>query len=342
MTDREKPVLAIARSISEIMRRGCAVFDSVEGLLMEMGDGPDRPVAAKQREELAQKLSGMKDLAPDMRSPELLSALSDKDVRALLAVIGLDRNQPPTLPINAIGLPEMMEHEEQTWITLLDLSKRIPQDWCLVGGQMVHLHCWQRGVSPLKTTSDADVIMDVRARPAIRLQITDFLEKQGFVAQRPNVLTGHGQRWIKDKVIIDVLYPEGIGERAAARNGSSGASTVQVPGGTQALGRTQLVPISVPEQGGLISRPDLLGALVVKCAALSIADDPERERHHADIAILASMIESPISFRARLTGRDRRWIRNALGELPAEHEVWARIDDGTRVRDQLFRAVASS
>lgn len=167
VTDHEKSVLAIASSISEIMRRGCAVSDNVEGLLMEMGDSPHRPVGERQREELAQELADIKELAPDMRDPEVLSALSNKDVSALLAVIGLDRNQPPTLPINAIQIPEMMEHEKQTWITLLDLSKRIPQDWCLAGGQMVHLHCWQRGTSPLKTTSDADVIMDVRARPAI-------------------------------------------------------------------------------------------------------------------------------------------------------------------------------
>lgn len=90
VTDHEKSVLAIARSISEIMRRGCAVSDNVEGLLMEIGDSPHRPVGERQREELAQKLADIKELAPDIRDPEVLSALSNKDVSALLAA----RHQP--------------------------------------------------------------------------------------------------------------------------------------------------------------------------------------------------------------------------------------------------------
>ena len=37
--------------------------------------------------------------------------------------------------------------QEQAWQTLFRLSARLGRSWCLVGGQMVHLYCAERGVT---------------------------------------------------------------------------------------------------------------------------------------------------------------------------------------------------
>jgi hypothetical protein len=43
----------------------------------------------------------------------------------------------------------MTRAQEAAWLGLLDLSERLPDaEWTLIGGQMVHLHCAERGYMP--------------------------------------------------------------------------------------------------------------------------------------------------------------------------------------------------
>ena len=49
---------------------------------------------------------------------------------------------------------------------------------------------------------------------------------------------GVQHRWRRDRAQIDVIIPEGVGERAAGLTVGGGASTVAAPGTTQALNRT--------------------------------------------------------------------------------------------------------
>ncbi|MBO0901843.1 hypothetical protein J1G42_14760 [Cellulomonas sp. zg-ZUI222] len=37
----------------------------------------------------------------------------------------------------------------------MDLHSDMPVGWVLVGGQMVHLHCAERGAAPQRPTDDA-------------------------------------------------------------------------------------------------------------------------------------------------------------------------------------------
>jgi len=65
----------------------------------------------------------------------------------------------------SVQLPPMLDRQRDAWWALLDLHERMPSGWALIGGQMVHLHCAERGTSPMRPTDDADVGIDVRAYP---------------------------------------------------------------------------------------------------------------------------------------------------------------------------------
>ncbi|QGQ18496.1 hypothetical protein GC089_03540 [Cellulomonas sp. JZ18] len=119
----------------------------------------------------------------------------------------------------SVSMPVMTGPQERSWHALLDLHERRPTGWTLVGGQMVHLHCAERGASPARPTDDADTVLDVRAEPYAHLQITTTLRELGFtpVGQTWN---GHQHRWTReDHAVVDVLIPRHLGERAAKPRG---------------------------------------------------------------------------------------------------------------------------
>ena len=60
--------------------------------------------------------------------------------------------------MSVLVLPAMTKAQRAGWSTLMTLADRIPTGWCLVGGQMVHLHCWERGASPSRPTDDGDIV----------------------------------------------------------------------------------------------------------------------------------------------------------------------------------------
>jgi hypothetical protein len=70
--------------------------------------------------------------------------------------------------------------------------------------------------------------------------------------------------WVRGEASIDVLQPDGIGERASRRSGVTGSPTLPTAGGTQALQRSETVRVSVAGREGSVRRPNLVGALVVR------------------------------------------------------------------------------
>lgn len=172
-----------------------------------------------------------------------------------------------------VHLPALGEAQKQSWHALMDLFEHIDTNWTLIGGQLVHLHCAERGVFPTRPTNDVDTVVNIRARPTMLATFTGTLKDLGFTADT----TGEGiqHRWRRDLAQIDVLIPEGVGERAAARGGAGGAPTVSAPGSTQALTRSQ--PIHVMTQGrtGTVLRPSLISARDVRETELARKD---RER----------------------------------------------------------------
>ena len=130
-------------------------------------------------------------------------------------------------------LPRMPPEQTSSWLGILDLYEQLSEGWTLIGGQLVHLHFAERGTFPVRPTNDADTVIDVRADPDILHTFTRTLEDLGFTSAGISA-EGRQHRWVRDQASIDVLLPEGIGERASERQGVTGSPTLPTEGGTQA------------------------------------------------------------------------------------------------------------
>jgi hypothetical protein len=236
-----------------------------------------------------------------------------------------------------ITLPAMSGPQQEAWLSLLAMTELLPAGWCLVGGQLVHLHCAERGFSPNRPTDDGDAVLDVRAEPDILSRFTQKLIDLGF-ASADVTMEGHEHRWVKghndDQAQIDILIPSDVGQRANQRKGATGSTTLETPGAQQALNRTELVAVSVAGTTGRVPRPTLIGALVIKAAAYSIANDSYRDRHLIDLVVLATMIRRSDDF-SDLSRRDRDYLRLALAALKSKRGLWGGVEDGDRGVDVL-------
>jgi hypothetical protein len=132
---------------------------------------------------------------------------------------------------------------------------------------------------------------------------------------------GNQHRWVRGKALIDVLLPEGVGERASKRQGVSGGPTLPTAGGTQALQRSQVVAVTVDGRQGFVRRPNLIGALVVKAAAHSNAGDPGIARHRRDFVLLAGMITATDFLDENLTRKDRQRLRSIVRKIKKDREL---------------------
>lgn len=240
-----------------------------------------------------------------------------------------------------VVLPAMTEPQTQAWLGLLEVSRSLRSGWCLVGGQLVHLHCAERGVAPNRPTDDGDAALDVRGHPAILETFTTALRNAGFDSAGASP-GGHQHRWIRGSASIDVLIPRGVGPRAAARRGATGGTTVEAPGAQQALDRTEGVEVQLGDVRGLIPRPNLHGSLVAKAAAYTILVDTYRERHLIDFAVLASMVARADRIGEQLSKRDSQYLAPILATLDVKRGLWAGIEGAERGLDVLTDIVARS
>ncbi len=143
---------------------------------------------------------------------------------------------------------------------------------------LMDLHCADRDYGPPRPTEDIDTVLDVRAQPDMLLTFTGVLVDLGFQAGGTSA-EGLQHRWVRDEAQIDVLLPDGVGERAAVRTGAGGAPTLPKPGGTQVLARSESVAVTVEGRAGFVRCPNLVGAVVMKAAAHMAVCDAARGRH---------------------------------------------------------------
>ena len=235
-----------------------------------------------------------------------------------------------------VVLPAMNEAQKQSWHALMDLYERINSDWALIGGQLVHLHCAERGVSPTRPTNDVDTVVNIRASQTMLATFTGALKDMGFIPD----ISGDGiqHRWRRDHAQIDVLIPEGSGARAAARTGAGGAPTNAAPGTTQPLNRSE--PVSVLAQGrtGTVLRPNLVGALIGKAAArIEVASDQASTRHCTDFVVLASVVSARDFRETELTKKDRARLRKMVAYCRKDSSAMS-VDNATEALDRLERA----
>lgn len=210
----------------------------------------------------------------------------------------------------------MSRDQSLAWHAVLDVAEQLPRLWTLVGGQMVHLHCLERGVAPQRPTDDADAVIDIRAEPRALEIFTGVLSGLGFGP----LTSGDGlqHRWLRrvgdGMAQIDVLLPDGIGERASRSHGVGGAPTLPAAGGSQALRRTELMAVTLDGRQGQVPRPNLVGALIAKAAAHS-ADTMRRERHLYDFLTLAELLAARDLRGVELSASDRRHLRTMVAAL---------------------------
>lgn len=214
-------------------------------------------------------------------------------------------------------MPAMTPAQEASWHGLLDLYERLPSHWSLIGGQMVHLHCAERGFSPRRPTPDVDTVLDVQANPQILLSFTQALLDLNF---SPAGVTGSDKqhRFVRGEASVDVLIPRGVGERLPRHRGATGSETVQAPGGIQALRRSSTVEVTVAGRSGSIRRPSLVRALIVKAAAHTLPVDLYRGRHRSDFATLGAMVSRADFSSEVLTKREKRYLRDMVMAVQAD------------------------
>lgn len=153
----------------------------------------------------------------------------------------------------ALILPAMTPRQEASWRGLIAVSKRVAGGWCLVGGQMVQLWCWERGSEPVRPTDDGDAILDIRANPDIMRVFTQALVDSGFEPDGED-WHGHQHRWVDGAGQIDILLPEGIGPRAR-RVGVRGGTTLETPGAQNVLYRAEPLEVSLDHRSHCAASP---------------------------------------------------------------------------------------
>ena len=171
----------------------------------------------------------------------------------------------PTINREPVELPPLGGYGLALWETLIELADLRPREWTLIGGQMVFVHAIEQGVEPLRMSSDLDVLVNARIVTGGVREFVRAIERRGFglAGWSPE---GLAHRYHRGPVNLDVLAPEGLGSRTDITTTPPGR-TLQVPGGTQALARTELVVRRgfVLVEGGASSfdfGDDLLGGFV--------------------------------------------------------------------------------
>lgn len=122
-------------------------------------------------------------------------------------------SQWPVLDRAPVELPILGDYEHALWNTLLELSDLRPQEWTLIGGQMVLVHATEAGVHPPRLSADLDVLVNARVVTGGVREFVRAIERRGFVLAGASP-QGVAHRYQRDQVSIDVLAPEGLGPRA--------------------------------------------------------------------------------------------------------------------------------
>ena len=237
-----------------------------------------------------------------------------------------------------IELPPLPSPIDQLWHVLLDLAERLDVQWTVVGGQMVLLHALEHGQVPPQVSQDGDVVADIRSDRGAIARVVEELEAMGFALEGISA-DGLAHRYIRaaepKPVVIDVLAPEGLGERADLTTSPPGRR-LEVPGGTQALLRSETITVHHEGREGTLPRPTLLAAIIGKAAAVKL---PDPDRHYRDLALLCALVEDPFELRDQLTKKDRKRLRKAHRLLNDNHPAWVLVPDNIRGQGQISYAI---
>lgn len=254
----------------------------------------------------------------------------------------------PRIARAPVVLPELFGILAAVWATLHELAGEMEHlPWTVVGGQMVYLHALEHDVDPPRFSTDIDVAVDVRSDPQGIAKVVGVLLGLGFTpaGESPE---GHLHRFEKHNaagravvdlavdeeladgsgpptgtagsVAVDVLAPEGAGRRANLRTVGR-ATAFPAKGVTQALHRTQLLPVAHAGSVAWIPRPDLLGAIVLKAVAADV-DQADKERHLIDLGFLCGLVSDPFELAELISPKDRQRLSTGRERFADDHPAW--------------------
>jgi hypothetical protein len=239
-----------------------------------------------------------------------------------------------------IDLPALAGTERELWHALLDLAEREPENWTLVGGQMVLLRALEQGRMPPRVTRDLDVLADLRARPAALPRIVATLAALKFEVELATP-DESGHRFQRGNLAIDLLAPDHLGARVDLRTVGS-LTTLPIAGGSYALERSRPLAVRFDGREGTIPCPDLAGALVIKSEAARADRTRGPERHLSDLAVLFSLVSDPFSLREALGPRNARRIAAEHALDDPDHEAWIALPPPFRLGAIAARALIVS
>ena len=226
-----------------------------------------------------------------------------------------------------ISLPAMLAEQQEAWQAVFEIHNAMPHGWVLVGGQAVYLHAIERGAPFVRPTKDADIALDIRAYPTMLHDFTALLVELNFKSVGES-LEGHQHRWLRGQATVDVLIPRHLGERADGRRGVTGGTTIAAPASQQALDRAETVDVVAGSATGRVNRPTLLGSLIGKAAALTIPDDPGRERHITDFLTMAAVVGAADLRDVTYKPAERDHLANMLGRFVRDPGLLALVPEG--------------
>ncbi len=165
------------------------------------------------------------------------------------------------------------DQTRKLWAAVGDLVERLPGQWVLIGGLMVQLHALEHGITEVRPTGDIDILGQARPQGALS-SIDAALVNEGFEREAPD-LDGYAHRYERDGLTVDVLAPEGI---KPSPDLGAGRKAIGVPGGSQALARSETVTVTLDGRSFALRRPTLLGALLIKVGSLMVHSDGDPAR----------------------------------------------------------------
>ncbi len=158
-------------------------------------------------------------------------------------------------------------------------------------------------------TVDIDILADSRRRPSSTERIGATLTELGFeVAEQTRLRHPETAfRFERAGTIVDSIAPEKTGRRKPPKTVGN-SQTIEVPGGTQALARTEALLVRLDDAESTVRTPTLLGAILLKARAIRSS---HRDQDRDDLVVLFACIEDPIALREDLKSTERGWLRSA-------------------------------
>jgi hypothetical protein len=211
------------------------------------------------------------------------------------------------------------------WRTVAKIAVTLEDDrmrWCLVGGLMTALFALEAGQVGRPTT-DIDILSDARQRPSGTEWVTQRLSTLGATRHEIGGFDAEkGFRFEVDGQVVDVLAPDGLARPART---DRQFQTIQIPGGSQALARTETVVIVIDSRHVALRRPTLIAAILLKARSLQVHSRPEDQRQ--DLITLLGLMTDPRSVVSTLTKAERKWLRDIEPRLDlADRDLEATVE----------------